>query len=255
MSPNKPLCHEETLRLITLAQQGDEAAKERITESNLALVKSIVKRYLGRGVEYEDLFQLGSVGLIKAILRFNVSFELRFSTYAVPMIAGEIKRFLRDDGMVKVSRSVKELQSRSAAAAAALYEQTGREPGVAEIAETLNQRPEDVAAALSAARPTVSLNEAVSSDEGAGTLMDFACADESEEEKVDRLLIRDLLSHLSERERRIVIERFYFDRTQSDIAEGLGISQVQVSRLLSRILQKMRETAESPPASGACRRE
>ena len=234
------LTHEENIALIKLAQQGDPSAMERLAEGNLALVKSIVKRYMGRGVEYDDLVQLGSMGLTKAIRRFDTTLGVRFSTYAVPMIAGEIKRFLRDDGLIKVSRSVKELAVRASAVSEALGEPGGRAAGVQEIAAALHERAEDVAVALDALRPAVSLNESVGDEKQSAEKLDFIADGASEEAFVDRMLIKELLHRLTEREKQIIVMRFFMDRTQSEIAKKLGVSQVQVSRLITRILEKMR---------------
>ena len=244
MSSGAMFSHEETIELIGRAQTGDETAKDRLVEGNLALVKSVVKRYLCRGVEYDDLMQLGSMGLAKAIQRFDISLGLRFSTYAVPMIAGEIKRFLRDDGAVKVARSVKELAMRATAAAASIAERTGREAGVVEIALEVGESAEDVAMALDALRPTVSLNETLSDEKQGASIQDFVTDEVNEEQFVDRLLIKDMLSRLDMRERQIIVMRFFMDRTQAEIAEKLGVSQVQISRLIARILVKMREIAD-----------
>ena len=245
MSAACQLCHEENMELIRRAQRGDAGALEAAAEGNLALVRSVVRRYLNRGVEYEDLMQLGSMGLVKAIRRFDTALGLRFSTYAVPMIAGEIKRFLRDDGMVKVSRTVKELAIRAASAAEALSDSLGRSPGVREIADALGEDPADVAVALDALRPTVSLNESFGEEPQGAERIDFLPGRENEEEKVNGLFIRELMVKLEPREQEIIRLRFYGDLTQGEIASRLGISQVQVSRLLGRILLKMRNLAES----------
>lgn len=243
MSAAPPLTHEENIDYIHRAQSGDETALNLLAEGNLALVKSVVRRFLNRGVEYDDLVQLGSMGLTKAIKRFDTSLGVHFSTYAVPMIAGEIKRFLRDDGIVKVSRSVKELAVRASAVSDRLSEQAGRPAGIIEIAAELNESPEDVAVALDALRPAVSLNETVGDDPQGAERMDFLQDAASEECRVDHLLIKDLIGGLLPRERQIIEMRFFRDRTQSEIAEHLGVSQVQVSRLLTRILLKMRDLA------------
>lgn len=236
------LSHEETMALILSAQSGDAAAKDALTAENLALVRSVVKRYLGRGAEYDDLFQLGSMGLVKAIARFDPSYEVRFSTYAVPMIAGEIKRFLRDDGPVKVGRSVKELASRALAVRDQLADERGAPPGVVEIAAALGVPAEELAIALDAARPVASLSERVY-DEDSATIEETLASPQREETLVDRLLIVDLLGALEGRERQIIVLRYFCDQTQTQVAERLGISQVQVSRLESKILKKMRARA------------
>ena len=236
--------YEETLKYISLAQSGNEEAMEELVRRNVPLVRSIVKKYLNRGAEYDDLYQIGSMGLVKAITNFNASFGVRFSTYAVPMIAGEIKRYLRDDGMIKVSRSLKELSARAVAAQRELGTAFGRDPGIAEIAEHIGETPEDVAMALDAARPCVSIYEPVYGDDGDALVMDRLTAEEETEEALDRVLLGQLMGILDGREKRILIMRYFRDRTQSETAAYLGISQVQVSRLESRILQKLREKAQ-----------
>ncbi len=239
-----PLPHEEVISLIRLAHTGDEAAMERLVKHNTALVKSIVKKYLGRGVEFDDLFQIGCLGLVKAINNYAERFNVRFSTYAVPMIAGEIKRFLRDDGMVKVSRSIKELAARTAAAQERLRRTLGRDPGIQELADAVGATPEDVAAALEAARPHMSLYEHVYDDGSETTLLDRMQQDEGEEGlMVDRILLKELLGQLEGRERQLIMLRFFQDKTQSEIARLMGVSQVQISRLESRIISKLRDAA------------
>lgn len=237
-----PLSHEETMALIAAAHRGDAAAEETLVQRNLALVKSIVKKYLGRGVEYDDLFQLGCMGLVKAIQHFNTDFDVRFSTYAVPMIAGEIKRFLRDDGMVKVSRSVKELAVRAIAVQERLRKRTGAEPGVQEIARELGVDAEEVAMAFDAGRLHLSLNESRFDDDG-GERLEYLSDMGAEGQMVDRLLLKELLTQLDARERQIIVLRYFKDRTQTQIAEVLGVSQVQVSRLESRIIKKLHDMA------------
>ena len=245
--------HEETIAHIIDAQRGDGAALDALTRDNIALVRSIVRRYLGRGAEYDDLFQLGSLGLVKAILHFDVRFQVRFSTYAVPMIAGEIKRFLRDDGPVKVSRSLRELAAKALALSERLGNETGRSPALSEIAEALAVSPEDVAAALDAARPVVSLSEPLYDDNTAATREDTLPAPGNEEALTDRILLSELIGTLDTREKQIIMLRYFRDCTQSQVAVRLGISQVQVSRLESRILRRMRERAGAgPDAATAC---
>ncbi|MDR0840317.1 MAG: SigB/SigF/SigG family RNA polymerase sigma factor [Christensenellaceae bacterium] len=238
--------HEETLELILLAQTGEDEAMARLVSENAPLVRAIVRKYIGRGTEYEDLYQIGCMGLVKAIRNFDTSYNVRFSTYAVPMIAGEIKRFLRDDGMVKVSRSLKELAARAAAAQSELSFSMGREPGVVDIAESLGESPEDVAMALEASRPHLSIYEPAYGEDGetAATLLDRVPGEGDEAEAtIDRVLLKELLGTLEPRERSIIVLRYFADKTQGEIAQLLGVSQVQVSRLEGRILRKLREQA------------
>jgi len=237
------LSHEETVELIRRAHNMDEAARERLVVKNTALVKSIAKRFLGRGTEWEDLVQIGSVGLIKAIDGYDAAYGVRFSTYAVPMISGEIKRFLRDDGIVKVSRALKEGAMHIARATEELKRALGREPTVEELSKKTGMPPEELAACMEAVREPVSLYEPVFDDSGKTLLMDTLSADENAK-ITDRMLVEELMAKLPERERRIIELRFFLDRTQSEIAGEIGVSQVQVSRILVRTLQKMRKDAE-----------
>lgn len=236
--------HDETMALIARAQRGDGEAQSLLVDENLALVRSVVKRYLGRGAEYDDLYQLGCVGLVKAIARFDTSYEVRFSTYAVPMIAGEVKRFLRDDGAVKVGRSLKELAARALALRDAWLDAGEVQPGVAELAAALGVCVEELAFALDAVRPVASLSERIYDDDGT-TLEDTLRAPAREDAVVDRMLVAELLGRLEGRDRQIIVLRYFCDRTQTQVAEALGISQVQVSRLESKILKRLRaSTAE-----------
>lgn len=237
------LSHDETLSLLEKAQQGDEKAKERLVEKNIALVKSLVKKFLNRGYEYEDLFQLGSIGLVKAIYNYNPSYNVRFSTYAVPMIIGEIKRFLRDDSMIKVSRSLKELVTKANAAKEYLKAELKREPTIQEIAENIESSPDEIIYAMEAVRAPTSIYDVIyENDDNPILLIDMVSEEYSQEdEAMVRLTLKDLLSKLEKRERTIIVMRYFQDKTQSEIAKLLDISQVQVSRIEKRILKKMRE--------------
>ena len=245
MDERKLLAHEETLDLIARAQNGSDEAQERLVVCNTALVKSIVRRFLGKGCEYDDLFQIGCMGLVKAINNFDSTYDVRFSTYAVPMIAGEIKRFLRDDGMIKVSRSLRELSIRAAAAREALSVTLGREPGIVEIAEKLEVEPEELARALEAVRPCVSIYEPAYGADSDALVMDVVpMREEDLSGALDRVVLKELLGKLQPRERAIIMMRYFMDKTQSETAAALGISQVQVSRLETRILSGMKARLE-----------
>ena len=233
---------EQTLALIKRSHKGDKDARNILAQQNMGLVYTVARRFNGRGCEMEDLIQIGSIGLLKAIYKFDLSYDVRFSTYAVPMIAGEIKRFLRDDGMIKVSRSVKELAARAVAVQERLRRQTGREPGVQEIARELGVDAEEVALAFDAGRPYLSLSESRFEEDGAPRV-EYLSDPGEELRTLDRLLLKELLLRLDARERQIIVLRYFKDRTQSQIADVLGVSQVQVSRLESRILKKLREMA------------
>lgn len=239
----KAVEYNEMLKLIQDAQNGDSRAKEELVNGNIALVKSIVKRFLNRGYEYEDLLQIGVIGLIKAINNYNPEFKVQFSTYAVPMIMGEIKRFLRDDGPIKVSRSLKELAVKVQTVKERLKNILYREPTINEIANELECSPEEIVHALEANRIPSSIYDVIYEDEDNPILLiDKIHQDSNQMGKlVDRILLKEMLSKLDKRERAIIIMRYFQDRTQSDIANELGISQVQVSRIERKVLSKMRK--------------
>ncbi len=245
MKDNKELfSHEKTLRLIKRAQQGDREAQSLLLKNNIGLVKSIVRRFLNRGYEYEDLFQLGSIGLLKAIKNFDDDYKVKFSTYAVPMIAGEIKRFLRDDGMVKVSRSLKELHGKVRHTKDRLAKENGREPTLSEISEELGIPSEDIVMAIDANAAPEYLYNVIHHDDGAPIyLIDKIVAEEDKSsEMLDRLTLKEMIRKLKPRERQIIVMRYFQDSTQTQVAKKLGISQVQVSRIEKRILEKMRRS-------------
>ncbi len=245
MNDTSRLTYERTLELIPLAKAGDGEAMEELVRCNMALVRSIVKKYVNRGVEYDDLYQIGSMGLVKAVKNFDPAYNVRFSTYAVPMIAGEIKRYLRDDGMIKVSRSLKELAGKAAAAQVELSSSLGRDPRIQELAEYMGENPEEISMAMDASRPHISIYEPVYGDEGDALVMDkLTGSGDGDEDALDRILLQQLMSILEPREQKIIMLRYFRDKTQSEIAASMGISQVQVSRLESRIMKKLRERAE-----------
>ena len=241
----KPLLsHEETLELIEKVQNGDEEAKEILISSNLGLVRSVVSRFLNIGYDREDLFQLGSIGLIKSIYKFDPKFNVKFSTYAVPMILGEIKRYLRDDGMIKVSRSLKQIAVKAKMESEALTKKLGREPSIEELAKAIDVEKEDLVMAMEANFNVEYLQGVIHEEEGAPIcLIDkISMKGESEEEKVvDNILLKDILGRLDKRERQIIVLRYFEDMTQSEIGEMLNISQVQVSRIEKKVLSKLKE--------------
>ena len=238
------LSHEETLLLLEAAKHGDAQAKETLVVRNMALVKSIVKGYLHRGVDFDDLMQIGSMGLVKAIDGYDASFNVRFSTYAVPMIAGEIKRFLRDDGIIKVSRSLKESAIKIFRAQEQLKKKLDREPTLEELAEETGIEREEIVEAMDAVREPVSLYEPMFEDsDGKTQMMDTIAKDEGTE-LIDQLLLKEIIGKLGEREWQIIVLRFFRDKTQSEIAKIIGVSQVQVSRLLLKTLEKLKKAAE-----------
>ncbi len=234
---------DETMRLIQMAHEGDKAARDQLVTDNFGLIWSIVRRFTGRGYEPEDLFQIGSIGLMKAIDKFDLSYDVKFSTYAVPMITGEIKRFLRDDGIIKVSRSIKEMALKVKRVREELVFRFGREPTVEEIAGEIGASKEEVAASMEAGAEVESLYRSVNKNDENSILLIDKIEEESsaQEELLNRMVLRDLLTELSDKDREIIIRRYYYNETQSQIAAKLGISQVQVSRLEKKILKQMRE--------------
>jgi RNA polymerase sporulation-specific sigma factor len=254
---------EETAVLIERSQAGDKEARETLIEENLGLVRHIVKRFVGRGYDAEDLFQIGCIGLMKAIDKFDLHFEVRFSTYAVPMIQGEIKRFLRDDGMVKVSRTLKENGWKVKQAAQRLSQAYGREATLQELSETTGLSVEDIVMALDANVEVESIYKSVYQSDGneiylvdqvvggsagvgcAAGLSSLngsgACEDVEKEKILNHMLLEELLGRLGDTERQLIDMRYFQDKTQVEVARYLGISQVQVSRMEKRILLHLRE--------------
>ncbi|MDD6986459.1 SigB/SigF/SigG family RNA polymerase sigma factor [Butyricicoccus porcorum] len=229
----------EQLRLIRRAQAGEEDACETLIRENSGLIWSIVRRYAGRGVDMEDLYQLGSLGFVKAVQGFDCEYGTRFSTYAVPKISGEIRRFLRDNGTVKVSRTIKSLAIRVNAAREQLSMKTGREPTISELSELLDASPEEIAACESALVPTDSLQREIGDD---GATLEHLVGDDGIEEKVlESVLLRDSIHRLNEKEQKVILLRYFRSQTQQQCAAALGISQVQVSRLERRAIEHMRE--------------
>lgn len=237
-----------TMELIQKAHDGDKEARDRLVAENIGLVWSIVRHYRnrGQGCETEDLFQIGSIGLLKAIDKFDLTYEVQFSTYAVPMITGEIKRFLRDDGMIKVSRSLKDIGMKAKRVREEMTASLGREPTIDEIAGKLKVSREEVAASVEAAAEVESLYSTISRDDGNSIYLIDRLKEESveQEDVLDRMVLREALLGLTEREREIIVKRYFYNRTQSEIAAELGISQVQVSRLEKKILKRMRGSCE-----------
>lgn len=233
---------EHTIELIDKSHHGDKVARDRLVEENLGLVWSIVKRFAGRGHDMEDLFQIGTIGLIKAIDKFDISFDVKFSTYAVPMIMGEIKRFLRDDGMIKMSRSIKENAYKIKSAEERIRKEEGREPTVEEVEETTGLAKEEILMVMEACVEVDSIYRSVYSDgENEICLVDKLTDKRNENENtINRLVLQSLLEDLEEKERNLIILRYFQDKTQTETAQKLGISQVQVSRLEKRILLRMR---------------
>lgn len=234
---------EHTLALIQLAHAGDKNARDTLVEENIGLVWSVVRRFQNRGVEMEDLFQIGSIGLLKAVDKFDCSYEVQFSTYAVPMIAGEIKRFLRDDGILKVSRSVKEIVYKAYGIKEQIEKTTGREPTSMEIAQRLGIEVEELMLALESNVQVESLQQVVYQGDG----NDISLEDRLEEKEnysekvVNRMFLEEVLGTLDQESRKIIYMRYIQEKTQALIAQELGISQVQVSRMEKKIIKSLRE--------------
>lgn len=231
--------HNVTLEYIKMAQQGDDMAKTQLIEHNTPLVKSIIKRYRGKHIEYDDLMQLGNLGLLKAINNFNSDYGVRFSTYAVPMITGEIKRFIRDDGTIKVSRTVKLLSCKISGFIEEFSKNNSADPGIDLIAKEFDIDPGEVVYIMDSAKFPLSLYDKYDDDSGKNLIDKIAISDAADD-MVDRLVLKDCIKALPQREKMIIVLRYYRDKTQSEIAKILGVSQVQVSRLESKIIEKIK---------------
>ncbi len=232
----------ETLALIRRAKEGDGGAKEALLVHNSSLLKSIVKRYLGKGVEYDDLYSLAGMGLLKAIAGFDESFGVRFSTYAVPMIAGEIKRFLRDDGSVKVSRAMKKAAREMNRYIEQYSAEHGRQPTVKELAAAFCMEEGDVVFTLGSSRMPVSIYEQGDyKDDKTATLAEKLPSKDNQDDMIEQMVLKEAISRLPEREKKIVFLRYFRDMTQSEVAKAIGVSQVQISRIETKILAKFRK--------------
>ena len=233
----------DTLALIGRAHQGDKEARDILFEENIGLIYSVARRFAGRGAEMEDLFQIGSIGLLKAVDNFDTSFQVKFPTYAVPMIAGEIRRFLRNDGILKVSRSVKENQYKIFKMREELEKLTGREPTVEELADGMNLPVEEVVLIMESRTEVESIYKTVYQGEGTEiSLLDKLPEKENQQEKVlNRIFLEEILRTLEPKERQLIAMRYFQDMTQTEIAERLGVSQVQISRMEKRVLGKIRK--------------
>lgn len=230
--------------LILLAQKGDEAAKSLIIKENSGLIWSVVRRFNQRGCDAEDLFQIGAIGLLKCIDKFDMSYNVEFSTYAVPMILGEVRRFLRDDGMIKVSRPLKEMAVKVKSLREAMTKQNGSEPSINELAGELGVDAERINEALEAARDVESIHRTVYQKDGKGVfLVDFINGGENDEQSVvDILTLKEVMKKMGQEERKIITLRYFEDKTQSEIAKRMGISQVQVSRIEKKAKEFIRNS-------------
>lgn len=242
LPPFPLLSEEEIMDLLRKARQGDAEAREKLINCNLRLVFNLVQRFQNRGYDMEDLFQIGTIGLIKAIDKFDFSYGVRFSTYAVPLIIGEIRRFLRDDGPVKVTRSLKETANKVKQVKEKIVREQNREPTIGEIARELNLSREEVVEALEALQSPASFYDTLYQDDGDPIfLLDQLAEDDGDATRLlDRLAVKEALTELDDREKAIILMRFFQDKTQMEVARKLGISQVQVSRLERQALRKIR---------------
>ncbi len=236
------MLYENNIKDIEEAQKGNQKVMQQLIDENNGLIWSIVKRFSGRGYELEDLYQIGTIGFIKSIKRFDTSFDVKLSTYAVPYILGEIKRFIRDDGTVKISRSMKELAMKIKDIQTRHMREKGEEISIYEISKELKISKEEVAAALDSLNPVISIYEdTYSNDEGGINIIDKLGTNIDEAEQIaNRISIRELVSNLEDREKQIILLRYYKNKTQTEVSKILGISQVQVSRIEKRILSSMK---------------
>ncbi len=231
----------DTLTLINRAHQGDKLARDKILIENTGLIWSIVRRFLNRGHEGEDLFQIGCIGMLKAIDRFDTEFDVAFSTYAVPMIAGEIRRFIRDDGIVKISRKIKENQMKIIHQREIYINEKKQEPTIEELEKVCDLTKEEIVMAMDASRNVESIDKEMYSKDSAYTLMDLAEDDTNIEETVlNKIMVQQLMDMLESKERKIINLRYFKNKTQSQVAKEMGMTQVQVSRLEKKILNSMR---------------
>ena len=231
----------DTLTLINRAHQGDKLARDKILIENTGLIWSIVRRFLNRGHEGEDLFQIGCIGMLKVIDRFDTEFDVAFSTYAVPMIAGEIRRFIRDDGIVKISRKIKENQMKIMHQREIFINEKKQEPTIEELEKVCDLTKEEIVMAMDASRNVESIDKEMYSKDSAYTLMDLAEDDTNIEETVlNKIMVQQLMDMLESKERKIINLRYFKNKTQSQVAKEMGMTQVQVSRLEKKILNSMR---------------
>ena len=232
--------YENNTKDIEKAQKGDEFAMERLVENNKGLIWNIVKRFIGRGYETDDLYQIACLGFIKAMKRFDTSFEVQVSTYAVPYILGEIKRYIRDDGMIKVSRSTKELAMKILEVQKEYLAKTGEEITIMQISKILKVPKEEITYAMDSLKPVSSIYEESSSEDSRNIMDKMPCVKDESNRIINRIALKQLIENLDNREKQIILLRFYKDKTQSEVAKVLGITQVQVSRIEKKILNSMK---------------
>ena len=237
------LSYEDNSQLLPLAKAGDAEAMNMLIEANLPLVTSISKKFINRGYDYEDIYQIGCMGLVKAINNFDDKYNVKFSTYAVPMIIGEIKRFLRDDGIIKVSRNVKSLAKKLHFDKEALTKKLNRDPSIDELAEFSGIDKEEILFALESSASMQYLYEVIHQDDGSPVLLIDKLSENAVEDKniTEKIALKEALRNLDTKSRQIIVLRYFKDKTQIQVAKMLGISQVQVSRIEKKVLQEMRK--------------
>ncbi len=235
------LDNEKVLQLVKEAQNGSQEAKTQLIEENSPLIKSVIKRFKDKGVEYDDLYQIGCIGFLKAIKNFDSSFGVKFSTYVVPMVIGEIKRFMRDDGAIKVSRALKTLNLQINRYIIDFYEKNQRKPTIEELSKHFQVEEQDIIMAMDSAKMPISIYSPLEDDAESSSIIDRIEPQEDVNQKmIDDIALKEVVKKLDERDRKIIILRYYYDKTQSEIAKELKISQVQVSRLESKILDNLK---------------
>lgn len=231
---------EEIKKLVLEAQKGNEDAKNILVDENSSLIKSVIKRFKDKGIEYEDLYQLGCLGFIKAIKNFNTNYDVKFSTYVVPMVIGEIKRFMRDDGEIKVSRSLKSLNLSINKFVESYYSANKEKPSIEQIAKEFNVDEQEIIIAMEASKKPVSLFAPLECEDSDLLVIDRFDSMNNDNSIMDKITIKEMIKSLCERDRKIILMRYFYDRTQSEVAKKLGISQVQVSRLENKILESFK---------------
>lgn len=231
---------EEQILLLRAAKSGDESAKMLLFERNSPLIKSIIRRFINKGVEYDDLYQIASIGFLKAINNFDESFDVKFSTYTVPMIIGEIKRYIRDNGAIKVSRTMKMLANKINRYIDEYRTVNSESPPIEAVADKFGISKDEVVVAMDSARMPLSIYDKFDEDDEGSELLNKIADTDGEEKLIDKIHISNIIEKLDERERRIVILRYFRDKTQSEVAESLGVSQVQISRMETKIIEKLK---------------
>ena len=235
------LDYDQTLQLLKQAKNGDENAKNQLILSNSPLVKSIVRRYKNKGVEYDDLYQLGCVGFVKAINNFDESYNVKFSTYAVPMIAGEIKRFLRDDGSIKVSRSIKNQYYQIQKYIDKCRNESSSIPSIKELSKMFQIEEQELMFVMESSKMPVSIYDSLDKDSSSSqVILDKLANNDEQTQLLNKMVLNDIIRNLDEKDRKLIILRYYRDKTQSEVAKILNVSQVQVSRLENKVLNKLK---------------